>query len=381
MIAYIKTQGCKVVKEGKHLLVKKGTTVFHTLFPSKLSQVLLFGNVELSHSALSLLLREQIDTVFLTQAGRYLGRLSVSESKNIFLRRKQFEMLADERFMLKFARSVVLGKIANMSTVLMRIKRTKRLSESAAYAQKMQELVPAVERAESISSLMGYEGRASALFFAGFPLGLIRNMGFTKRVRRPPTDPVNSILSLLYTFLMNRVYAAVRINSLDPYCGALHASEYGRYSLVLDLMEEFRSIIVETLTLSLFNLNILQEQDFYIKPREEDDDEPQAFNTPDVSKDPIGLIATVQCDSVVTDMPDQRLDDTDNPSQGKLPIVLRPEAMEKVIDAFEKKLTTTFFHTEADRELTYADALIYQAAEYRRLLEGEIETYQPLLLK
>ena len=78
-----------------------------------------------------------------------------------------------------------------------------------------------------------------------------------RRVRRPPTDPVNAVLSLLYTFLYNQVYSAIRQAHLDPYLGHLHSLDYGRYSLVLDLMEEFRPVIVDSLVFTLFNMRIL----------------------------------------------------------------------------------------------------------------------------
>ncbi len=104
-----------------------------------------------------------------------------------------------------------------MATLLMRIKRSRNRQEAGHKARQIQNLMPQLVNSKSIDSARGYEGRASALYFEGFRYGFVENMGFFKRVRRPPTDPVNSVLSLLYTFLMNRVYAAVRIAGLDPY--------------------------------------------------------------------------------------------------------------------------------------------------------------------
>ena len=262
MIAYIKTQGARIVKEGRHLRVRKGDGIYNTLFTYKLDQLLLFGNIEITHSAMIQLMRNNIDTVFLTKNGRYLGRLSSPESKNVFLHKKQYNMLDDNDFGLRMTKAIVAGKLANMATLLMRIKRSRKVMEAGQNASKIQELMPKLSAADSIDSARGYEGRGSALFFEGFRFGFVEDTGFRKRVRRPPTDPVNSVLSLVYTFLMNRVYSAVRVAGLDPYPGFLHTIDYGRYSLVLDLMEEFRTIIADTLTLSLFNLKILQTNDF-----------------------------------------------------------------------------------------------------------------------
>jgi len=104
---------------------------------------------------------------------------------------------------------------------------------------------------------------------------------------------------------MNSVYAAVRIAGLNPYTGFLHSIDYGRYSLVLDLMEEFRTIVADTLTLSLFNLKILQKDDFYIeKPMENLYNFDESDNIADVSKDSIGLISMNESETSEFDLPE-----------------------------------------------------------------------------
>ncbi|MDI6688187.1 MAG: CRISPR-associated endonuclease Cas1 [Desulfobacterales bacterium] len=385
MVVYVKTQGARVVKEGRHLLVKKGDATYHTLFTYKLRQLLLFGNIEITHSAMNQLMRYNIDTVFLTQYGRYLGRLAPLESKNVFLHKRQYHLLDDSVFGIRLARSIVAGKLSNMTTLLMRIKRSRNKPVAGTIAKQIQSLMPKLSQADNIDSVRGYEGRGSALFFEGFRYGFVGDIGFTRRVRRPPTDPVNSVLSLLYTFLMNRVYTGVRIASLDPYPGFLHSIDYGRYSLVLDLMEEFRSIIVDTLTLSLFNLKILQKEDFVVQiPASTGSDQHSTDNPPDVTVDPIGLITADGSESGDFDLPEQRMEISQEAvaqPTGKYPVKLQPDAFKRVIDAFEKKLTTTFFYPPAERNLTYGDAIIFQAGYFRKVLEGEADVYQPILLK
>ncbi len=385
MVVYVKTQGARIIKEGKHLLVKKGDATYHTLFTYKLRQLLLFGNIEITHSALCQLMRNNIDTVFLTRYGRYLGRLASLESKNVFLHKRQYHLLDDPVFGLHLARSIVVGKLSNMATLLMRIKRSRNKSIAGNKAKEIQKLIPKLAQAVSIDSVRGYEGRGSAIYFEGFPYGFIENMGFIKRVRRPPTDPINSVLSLLYTFLMNRVYAAVRIAGLDPYPGFLHSIDYGRYSLVLDLMEEFRTIIADTLTLSLVNLKILQRVDFIVKrPSQKAPNASSSGDTPDVTADPMGTISMQNNETQCFDLPAQRMEtDSTSPvsTTGKYPVKLHPDAFKRVIEAFEKKLTTTFYYPLAERHLTYSDAMIFQAGHYRKVLEGEVDVYQPILLK
>ena len=386
MVVYVNTQGARLVKEGRHLLVKKGEATYHTLFTYKLRQIVLFGNVEITHRALAQIMRHEIDTVFLTQNGRYLGRIASPESRNVFLHKRQYALLDDNVFAVKIARAIVAWKMTNMATLLMRIRRSRDAQIAGRKAREIQDLIPLLEKADNVDSIRGYEGKASALYFEAFGAGFIENQGFTRRVRRPPTDPVNSILSLTYTFLMNRVYAAVRVAALDPYPGFLHSIDYGRYSLVLDLMEEFRSIIADTLTLSLFNLKILQKDDFYEERPEENREaapDESRKTAADVSRDPIGWISGNEADSVSFDIPEQRMDEAQAAPRpaGKYPVKLQPDAFKRVIEAFEKKLTTEFYYPPAERTLTYADALIYQAGHYRKVIEGEAQVYQPVLLK
>ncbi|MBA4368349.1 MAG: CRISPR-associated endonuclease Cas1, partial [Desulfobacterium sp.] len=141
MIIYIKTQGAKIIREGRHLLVKRGDDVYNTLFTYKLDQLLLFGNIEITHNALCMLMKNNIDTVFLTQYGRYLGRLSPVESKNVFLRKRQYQVLDNPEFGLKLAKSLVSGKLSNMATLMMRIKRSRNIPEAGNRAKQIQNLL------------------------------------------------------------------------------------------------------------------------------------------------------------------------------------------------------------------------------------------------
>ena len=385
MVIYITTQGARIIKEGKHLLVKKEQDTYHTLFTYKLDQVVVFGSVEITTAALTQLMRYGIDVIFLTINGRYKGRIASSEARNVFLHKRQYLLTDDRDFSLRVVRSIVAGKLGNMATLLMRIKRSKKDQVPGQRAEAIQDLLRKLEEADNVDSLRGYEGKGTALYFEGFARGFVTDMGFRRRVRRPPTDPVNSVLSLLYTFLMNRVYAAVRIASLDPYPGFLHSLDYGRHSLVLDLMEEFRPIIADTLTLSLFNLKILQHEDFIIEAAPEgglaEDTGPSA---PDVTRDPIGSMHFDEGCEEIFDMPEQRMESAVvQPAEttGKYPVKLKPQAFTRVIDAFEKKLTTSFYYPPAERKLSYADAIIFQAGHFRKVIEGEAHVYQPILLK
>ena len=122
MIAYIRTQGARIVKECRHLLVKKGADTCNTLFTYKLDQIVIFGNVEITHRALAQLMRNNVDTVFLTQNGRYLGRIASVEARNVFLRKKQYALLDNSAFGVKIVKAIVSGKLANMATILIQTR-------------------------------------------------------------------------------------------------------------------------------------------------------------------------------------------------------------------------------------------------------------------
>ena len=129
---------------------------------------------------------------------------------------------------------------------------------------------------------------------------------------------------------------------------------------------------------------ILKKDDFYVeKPAEDNMEEDFPDRAPDVTKDPIGLISGEATERDVFDLPEQRMDDlqTSPAPTGKYPVKVHDKAFKRVIEAFEKKLTTSFYYSPAERQLTYTDAFIYQAQHYRKVIEGEAETYQPILLK
>lgn len=387
MVVYVNTQGARITREGRHLIVRKEGEIHHTLFVYKLQQLVVMGNVTVTPQALKLLLKESIDTVFTTLDGRYVGRLAGGEMKNVFLRKRQFQLADDEPFRVSVAREIVSGKIANMNTVLNRIERNHRSDEIRRAASILHNILNKVPRAENIDTLMGYEGNASAVYFPAYAKGFRNNPGFTRRVRRPPTDPVNSVLSLLYTFLINRAYAAVRIAGLDPYPGFLHALDYGRHSLPLDLVEEFRPMIADTIVLTAFNLGALRDEHFVrVVPSPPPEPAPEPDPIQEVIHDPLGLMSGAgETEEDLFDMPPQSMEadggDEIVPSEGKYPVRLTPEAFKRVVTMFENRMNTTFTHPTFGKQMTYQEAMIHQARQLRRIIEGESIVYQPLLLR
>ena len=384
MIVYVSTQGAKVVREGRHLLVRKEGDIYHTLFIHRLEQLVLMGNVSVTPQAMKLLLWEGIDTVFLRLDGRYQGRFASAEPKNVFLRKRQFILTDDQEFCVKMAGRIVRGKLLNQATLLQRIQRTRNILLPGDPAHTIRNLCHKLDGASNVETIRGFEGSGASLYFGGLTRGFTDDLGFKKRVRRPPTDPVNAVLSLLYTFIINRAYAAVRLAGLDPYPGALHALDYGRFSLPLDLVEEFRTIIADTLTLSLFNLGILKQDDFYtLAPPPEVIHEPGEDLIEQALSDRIGCMS-LQGGDELFDLPEQKVDGDDRIEEERpaLPAVqLHNDALGRVIKAFERKMGTEFYHPLAERKLTYSESMVFQARLYRKVVEGEAAEYHPLLLK
>lgn len=345
-VLYLMEQNATVSKEGGRLIIKKEDEVSKTIHLFKLDQVILFGNIFITPAVIRHLLQEGIDTVFMTKRGKYLGRLQSALGKNILLRREQFRKMEDESFCLKTAKSIVKGKITNLRTVLMRLNRTRENIQLDNHILSLRNLISKIDEVDNLESLRGYEGKATALYFEGFSKGfLTESFEFKGRVRRPPTDPVNVLLSLGYTLLLNQVMAMVNLVGLDPYFGTLHSLDYGRPSLALDLMEEWRPIIIDTLVLSVLNLKALTISDFEERSSIKLENEEKEETSPEPS------------------------------------VVLTETGFRKFITQYERKMADKIQHPLTGEQLTYRNCIREQVRHFARYLRGEEEEYQPMILK
>lgn len=256
-------QGLEVDVDGELFAIGRRGRRIEMVRLADISEIHVFGAVNLTPSAISLSLLRGIDIVFLSARGQYRGRLTGRASKNIELRLAQFRALGDPGFALETARGMVAGKIANQRNLLLRAQREHRREDLADCIGGMRRMLDQVQAATSLDVLRGVEGQAAALYFAA--LGrCLRNPAFTfeRRTRRPPRDPVNAILSFGYTLLGTTMESIVLRVGLDPMLGAFHQPDYGRPSLMLDLIEEFRPVVVDSLMLRLVNRRELVPEDF-----------------------------------------------------------------------------------------------------------------------
>ncbi|HVC35555.1 MAG TPA: type I-D CRISPR-associated endonuclease Cas1d [Chloroflexota bacterium] len=229
----------------------------------KIDRVVVVGNVTLTMPLIHAFLESQIDVCLLSYHGRFRGRLSGEFSKNAPLRIAQHRAAADFERSLDLARRFVVGKLVNLRTTLLRHNRKADDPAVARAAAQLKAAVDSAEDARDPDQLRGIEGSASAAYFGVFDR-LIRSdsFAFEKRTRRPPTDPVNALLSFGYALLTGDVGTAVNVVGLDPYVAFLHVAVYGRPALALDLMEEFRPLIVDSVVLRMVNNGEIKPDDF-----------------------------------------------------------------------------------------------------------------------
>jgi len=259
---YLVEQGSVLRKEGQRFLVTKDGQTLLTVPAFKVDSVLIFGNVQLTTQAIAFLLGNGIDTSFLSLNGRLKGKLLPLESKNVLLRVKQFERARSESFKLKLARRIVGAKLKNARALLVRHARNHPEVDLRGEIDELNAFARRAEREGGIEQVRGLEGQGSAVYFRAFAKMLRSELKFERRSRRPPKDPINGLLSLGYALLTHELMGLVSAHGFDPFVGFYHELRYGRAGLALDLVEEFRHPLVDSLVLSLVNKRVISVEDF-----------------------------------------------------------------------------------------------------------------------
>ncbi|ATG47901.1 type I-C CRISPR-associated endonuclease Cas1c [Celeribacter ethanolicus] len=267
---YVTSEGASLRKEGQAVVIAidghdRGRAPAHLL-----GQIVCFAQAVISPPLMAFCAESGISIAFLSTTGRFLARVEGPQTGNVLLRRAQHRMTDDPERALPVAQAMVAAKIANQRGLLRRGLRDygkamgpepyalldgceRRLSDAARLALD----------APDLDSLRGQEGEAANAYFTAFPQ-VLRNpdFSFQGRNRRPPRDPVNAVLSLLYALLAQDCRAACETHGLDPQMGFLHRDRPGRMSLALDLMEEFRAPLADRTCLTLLNRRQLSVRDF-----------------------------------------------------------------------------------------------------------------------
>ena len=227
----------------------------------QLRAIYLYGAAQLTTQAAQACLERGIDVSYFSPAGRFLGLLRGLPASGIDARRAQYRLFEKDLVRLTVAREILRGKIHNQRVLLMR-----NGNPPDTVLSRMADLRDHTAEARDLASLMGIEGMAAKLYFENFAT-MLKEAGtwafdFNGRNKRPPRDPVNALLSLGYSMLAKELTGVCHAVGLDPFCGFLHQPRYGRPALALDLMEEFRPLIADSVAISLINRGELGASDF-----------------------------------------------------------------------------------------------------------------------
>ena len=257
---YINEKNCKLHRAGEHILVKKEGRKLMTAPLAGVTSVVVNTSVQFTTQILDLFLEKQIDVIFMNLSGKIKGHLFAQKRNSVIVRLAQYSAFMESGRRLEIAKKFVCGKVANQREVLKKYKWDAEKSAAPAI-KELGNMLTAVKQAESIEELMGFEGISAKLYFDAARFMLKRN-DFTRREYRPAGDIVNSALNLGYAFLANETAMSLRAVKLDEELGFLHSIHYGRNSLALDLMEEFRAPFIDSWVFKMFNLRILNDPDF-----------------------------------------------------------------------------------------------------------------------
>lgn len=266
---YVTSQKAYLAKEGECIVVRVEGETRGKVPALALDGIVCFGQVSYSPFLLAHCAENGIAISHLTETGRFLARIHGETSGNVLLRREQYRWADDPVRSAAVARGVLIGKVYNARIVLLRGAReteaTERATALAEAAEALRAARRGIEAEGDLDRLRGLEGEAAQIYWRVYP-HLLRTadaqLRFAGRSRRPPLDPVNALLSFLYTVLVHDVRAALEAVGLDPYVGYLHRDRPGRPGLALDLMEEFRAWTVDRLVATLINRGQLGAADF-----------------------------------------------------------------------------------------------------------------------
>lgn len=329
---YISTDGAYVSKTDERLVVKVNRETLASVPLLKVEGVVVLGRATISPFALTELLERNIPLTFLKSTGRYLGRLEPDLNKNIYLRKAQWSASENSELVVTLVRDFVRGKLKNYKISLLRARREGAQDLDTAI-KSLEKCIASSSQGFDIDYLRGLEGAGSAAYFSVFNL-LIKSpdFEFKKRTRRPPTDPVNALLSFGYSLLNHDIHGAINIVGFDPYLGYLHQLRYGRASLALDLMEEFRPLVVDSVVLTAINRKVINAADFIVEP---------------VS----GMVS------------------------------LAEEPRKEFLRLYEQKKQSKFTHPVLGTKCSYREAFEIQARFLAKFLLEEIDLYPPLVMK
>lgn len=297
---------------------------------TKVSHIILFGYCHLSHGAVQTALFRQIPVTYYSAQGYYQGNLKKQSQPKASYLVRQVKRQGEIDFIHKQALAIVRAKLSNSRILLMRLNRRNNNSTVRDATAKIKQIINCLNVPRSLESIRGYEGNAANLYFQGICSLFKGDFYFSQRSSRPPKDPVNSLLGFGYTLLCQHLIATVQSAGLHTDFGNLHISRDNHPALVLDIMEEFRAQIVDSLVIYLVNKKIFSPED---------------FTHPDANRG----------------------------------VYLKRDSLKTFLEHWSHKMTTELTHPQTQRKVSLRGCLELQVQDYLSCLLGKKETYQPMI--
>ncbi|MEG6615833.1 type I-C CRISPR-associated endonuclease Cas1c [Peptococcaceae bacterium 1198_IL3148] len=269
---YVTMPNAYLARDGENVLIKIDNEIRFRIPVHNLEGIVCFGFAGASPGLMHLCCERGVTLSFLTEYGKFKGRVTGKVSGNILLRKNQYRWTENEIITLRMATRFISAKIMNSRAVLHRAVRdhpqvvdTTLLTDTM---KNLASLAKQLQKVKDLHTLRGVEGQAAYLYFSAFNqliLSQKEDFSMSERNRRPPLDRINCLLSFLYTLLTHEVVAALESIGLDPQAGFLHRDRPGRPSLALDVMEELRPHFADRLAATLINRNQINANGFVVK--------------------------------------------------------------------------------------------------------------------
>lgn len=266
---FVQSEDIYLALENENIVAKNNEEILARIPLIGLENIVYFGYKGASPHLMGECVKRKIGMCFLSPRGRFLARISGMNPGNVLLRKEQYRISDDSEKNILFARNFITAKIFNSRTVLKRAKRDHPMSFDSEkillVTNELKQLAKEAKCAENAATLLGIEGSAANAYFSLFDNLILQQKNhfvFTKRIKHPPKDKINAMLSFAYTLLAHDVASALESVGLDAYVGFFHRDKPGRASLSLDLMEELRSIYADRFVLKLINNRIIKYTDF-----------------------------------------------------------------------------------------------------------------------
>lgn len=264
---YVSEQGAVIGVSGNRYQVKYKDGMLKSIPIETMEDIAVFGNVQLTTQCMQECLKRGINVSFYSMNGSYFGRLISTSHVNVQRQRMQAEISKDELFKLQFSKRIIDAKVRNQIVILRRYARHLNMGIDQS-VREMQYMLTKIAGAEGIEQLMGYEGTAAKTYFKTLGQLIHPDFSFSKRSRRPPLDPFNSMISLGYSIILNEIYGKLEAKGLNPYFGFMHKDREKHPTLASDLMEEWRAVLIDSTALSMINGHEIDRTDFYSEENE-----------------------------------------------------------------------------------------------------------------